>query len=140
MKFLRNILNKVENNFIGDGKLKRFYPMYEMIDTFLFTPSAQTQSAPYIRDNIDLKRSMVFVVLALLPAFLFGIWNVAHQVTPDSDFLTKLLSGAYIVLPIYVVVFTVGGICELLFALIRGHEINDSIKSLTIILLIVFQN
>ena len=125
MKFLRNILDNLEPHFTGDGKLKKFYPAYEMIDTFLFTPSSQTKSAPYIRDNIDLKRSMVFVVLALLPSFLFGIYNVAHQVTPETDFLTKLLNGAYIVLPIYVVVFVVGGICELLFALIREHEINE---------------
>ena len=73
MKFLRNILDKVEKKFTGDGKLKKFYPIYEMIDTFLFTPSVQTKAAPYVRDNIDLKRSMVFVVLALLPAFFFGI-------------------------------------------------------------------
>jgi len=125
MKFLRNILDSVEPQFTGDGKLKKFYPVYEMIDTFLFTPSSQTKSAPYVRDSIDLKRSMVFVVLALLPCFLFGIYNVAHQVNPSADFLTKLLNGAYIVLPIYAVVFTVGGICELLFALIRGHEINE---------------
>ena len=79
MKLLRNILDKVEGNFTGDGKLKRFYPVYEMIDTFLFTPSVQTKSAPYIRDSIDLKRSMVFVVLALLPAFFFGMYNVGYQ-------------------------------------------------------------
>ncbi len=125
MKFLRNILDSIEPQFTGDGKLKKLYPMYEMIDTFLFTPSLQPENAPYVRDNIDLKRSMVFVVLALLPCFLFGIYNVAHQVIPEADFFTKLLKGSYIVLPIYAVVFTVGGICELLFALIRNHEINE---------------
>ena len=108
MKFLRNILDDLESQFTGEGKLKKFYPMYEMIDTFLFTPSTQTRSAPYIRDSIDLKRSMVFVVLALLPCFLFGIYNVAHQVIPTASFLTKLLHGSYIVLPIYAVVFTIG--------------------------------
>jgi len=125
MKFLRNILDSIEPQFTGDGKFKKFYPMYEMIDTFLFTPSAQTKNAPYIRDNIDLKRSMVFVVLALLPCFLFGIYNVAHQIMPDADLMTKVIQGSLVVLPIYAVVFTVGGICELLFAIIRGHEINE---------------
>ena len=57
MKFLRNILDSIEPQFTGDGKFKKFYPMYEMIDTFLFTPSTQTKNAPYVRDSIDLKRS-----------------------------------------------------------------------------------
>ena len=83
MKFLRNILDNLEEHFTGDGKLKKLYPVYEMIDAFLFTPSSQTKNAPYIRDNIDLKRSMVFVILALLPAFFFGTYNVALQ---DSNF------------------------------------------------------
>ena len=125
MKFLRNILDSIEPQFTGDGKFKKFYPMYEMIDTFLFTPSTQTKNAPYVRDHIDLKRSMVFVVLALIPCLLFGIYNVAHQIMPDADFVTKIIEGSFVVLPIYAVVFTVGGICELLFALGRGHEINE---------------
>ena len=125
MKFLRNILDSIEPQFTGDGKFKKFYPMYEMIDTFLFTPSTQTKNAPYVRDSIDLKRSMVFVVLALLPCFLFGIYNVAHQIMPEADLMTKVIQGSLVVLPIYAVVFTVGGICELLFAIIRGHEINE---------------
>ena len=125
MKFLRNILDSIEPQFTGDGKFKKFYPMYEMIDTFLFTPSTQTKNAPYVRDSIDLKRSMVFVVLALLPCFLFGIYNVAHQIMPEADLMTKVIQGSLVVLPIYAVVFAVGGICELLFAIIRGHEINE---------------
>ena len=125
MKFLRNILDSIEPQFTGDGKFKKFYPMYEMVDTFLFTPSTQTKNAPYVRDSIDLKRSMVFVVLALLPCFLFGIYNVAHQIMPEADLMTKVIQGSLVVLPIYAVVFAVGGICELLFAIIRGHEINE---------------
>ena len=125
MKFLRNILDSIEPQFTGDGKFKKFYPMYEMIDTFLFTPSTQTKNAPYVRDSIDLKRSMVFVVLALLPCFLFGIYNVAHQIIPEADLMTKVIQGSLVVLPIYAVVFAVGGVCELLFAIIRGHEINE---------------
>jgi Na+-transporting NADH:ubiquinone oxidoreductase subunit B len=125
MKFLRNILDNIEPQFTGDGKFKKFYPMYEMVDTFLFTPSTQTKNAPYVRDSIDLKRSMVFVVLALLPCFLFGIYNVAHQIMPEADLMTKVIQGSLVVLPIYAVVFAVGGICELLFAIIRGHEINE---------------
>ena len=57
MKFLRSLLDNLESQFTGDGKLKKFYPMYEMIDTFLFTPSTQTRTAPYIRDSIDFDKS-----------------------------------------------------------------------------------
>ena len=85
MKFLRNILDKVEKNVTGDGKYKRLYPMYEMIDTFLFTPSSQTEKAPYVRDSIDLKRSMVFVVLALLPAFFLELIMLVTRIPLLAD-------------------------------------------------------
>ncbi len=135
MKFLRNILDKIEPHFVNDGKLKKFYPMYEMIDTFLYTPLENTKNAPHVRDAIDLKRSMVIVVLALLPAFFFGTYNVGLQealhvpgVTFENinfDFWTHFFAGLMTVLPIYAVVFTVGGFWEVVFAVSRGHEINE---------------
>jgi len=135
MKFLRNFLDSVEPHFINDGKLKKFYALYEMIDTFLYTPADNTISGPHVRDAIDLKRSMVIVVIALLPAFFFGTYNVGLQealhgtgVTFQNinlDFLTHFLIGLKTVLPIYAVVFTVGGIWEVVFAVSRGHEINE---------------
>ena len=135
MKFLRNFLDSIEPHFMNDGKLKNFYAMYEMIDTFLYTPSETTTSGPHVRDSIDLKRSMVIVVIALLPAFFFGTYNVGLQealhatgVTFQNinlDFLTHFLIGLKTVLPIYAVVFTVGGVWEVVFAVSRGHEINE---------------
>ena len=135
MKFLRNFLDSVEPHFINDGKLKKLYALYEMIDTFLYTPSDNTTSGPHVRDAIDLKRSMVIVVIALLPAFFFGTYNVGLQealhatgVTFENinlDFLTHFLIGLKTVLPLYAVVFTVGGIWEVVFAVSRGHEINE---------------
>ncbi len=135
MKFLRNFLDSVEPHFINDGKLKKLYALYEMIDTFLYTPSDTTTSGPHVRDAIDLKRSMVIVVIALLPAFFFGTYNVGLQealhatgVTFQNinlDFLPHFLIGLKTVLPIYAVVFTVGGIWEVVFAVSRGHEINE---------------
>ena len=135
MRFLRNFLDSIEPHFTNDGKLKNFYPMYEMIDTFLYTPAENTTSGPHVRDAIDLKRSMVIVVIALLPAFFFGAYNVGLQealhgngVTFQNinlDFLTHFLVGLKTVLPIYAVVFIVGGIWEVLFAVSRGHEINE---------------
>ena len=135
MGFLRRLLDSLEPHFINDGKLKKFYAMYEMIDTFLYTPADNTNSGPHIRDSIDLKRSMVFVVIALLPAFFFGTYNVGLQealhgsgVTFQNinlDFSTHFLVGLKTVFPIYVVVFTVGGFWEVVFAVSRGHEINE---------------
>ena len=133
MKFLRNFLDSIEHHFIDDGKLHKFYSVYEMVDTFLYTPSDTTKSGPHVRDAIDLKRSMVIVVLALLPSFFFGTYNVAYQELLNINngnlegitlnHINLFLTGLQTVLPIYIVVFTAGGLCELTFALIRGHEI-----------------
>ena len=135
MKFLRNILDSIEPHFLNEGKLRTFYPMYEMIDTFLYTPSDNTSSGPHIRDSIDLKRSMVIVVIALLPAFFFGTYNVGLQEAlhgsgitfqnVDYNFLMHFFTGLKSVLPIYAVVFMVGGLWEVVFAVTRGHEINE---------------
>ena len=135
MKFLRRFLDSLEPHFINEGKLKNYYAIYEMIDTFLYTPADNTISGPHVRDAIDLKRSMVIVVIALLPAFFFGTYNVGLQealhgseVTFQNinlDFLIHFLAGLKTVLPIYAVVFTVGGIWEVIFAVSRGHEIHE---------------
>ena len=134
MKMLRNYLDKLEPHFTNHGKLHRFYSAYEMIDTFLYTPSSQTKSSPHVRDAIDLKRSMVLVVIALLPAFFFGTYNVGLQealhlnpgsLITDFSYLDLFLKGSLTVFPLYAVVFTIGGICELIFSIIRGHEINE---------------
>ena len=135
MKFLRNILDSIEPHFLNEGKLKTFYPIYEMIDTFLYTPANNTISGPHVRDSIDLKRSMVIVVIALLPAFFFGTYNVGLQEAlhgsgitlenVDFNIIKHLLTGLKTVLPIYAVVFMVGGLCEVIFAVSRGHEINE---------------
>ena len=82
MKFLRNLLDKVEPNFTGNGKYAKFYPLYEMADTFLFTPADKTKNGPHIRDAVDLKRVMSFVVIAMLPALLFGIFIPVINVSP----------------------------------------------------------
>lgn len=135
MKFLRKILDSVEEKLFSKGKkLEKLYPLYDAADTFLYVPGKKTKKAPFIRDYIDLKRSMIFVVLSLLPCILFGIYNTGLQgalnthgeiFVSEMSFLSIFLSGALAVLPIYIVVFTVGGICEAIFAVSRGHEINE---------------
>ena len=129
MKFLRNILDKVGENFHEGGKLEKLYPLYDAIDTILYVPSETASNGPFVRDHVDVKRSMIFVVIALLPCLLFGIYNVGLQgagaLASEKSFFELFLSGAIAVLPMYAVVFAVGGLCEGLFAIIRKHEINE---------------
>ena len=125
LKFLRNILDKVEPNFTGNGKYAKFYPLYEMADTFLFTPADKAQNGPHIRDAVDLKRVMSFVVIAMLPALLFGIFNVGYQINPNGELKDIFLAGLKIVLPIILVSYSVGGFWEVIFAVVRKHEINE---------------
>ena len=129
MKFLRNILDKIEPKFEKGGKFEKFYPLYEMADTFLYTPKDKAKTAPFVRDNIDLKRTMILVVMALLPCLLFGVYNIGHQYSYfhglEYSLFDKIIEGLKCILPMYLVVFTVGGLCEVVFALIRKHEINE---------------
>ena len=125
MKFLRNLLDKVEPNFTDNGKYAKFYPLYEMADTFLFTPTDKTKNGPHIRDAVDLKRVMSFVVIAMLPSLLFGIFNVGRQVNPNASIMDMFILGLPTVLPIILVSYLVGGFWEMIFAVVRKHEINE---------------
>ncbi len=79
---LRKLLDNVEKKILSNDKLKKFHPLHDALDTFLYSKNSQTERAPYVRDSIDLKRTMILVVLALLPCFLFGTYNVGLQ-SPD---------------------------------------------------------
>lgn len=120
---------KVASHFKNGGKLARLYPLYEAGDTFARTPDEVTQSAPHVRDAIDQKRLMILVIYALMPCLLFGIWNAGHQFNLangiDATLKADLLRGSAMVLPIVLVSYLVGGIWEVLFAIVRRHEINE---------------
>ena len=124
---LRSLLDKAEKIILGNEKLKKFHPLHDALDTFLYSPNKQTKHAPFVRDSIDLKRTMIIVVLSLLPAFFFGTYNVGLQ-SPDvidKTIINCFLYGLQIVLPMYLVVFAAGGLFEALFAVVRNHEINE---------------
>ena len=135
MKILRNILDKAEGYFSKGSKYEKFWPLFDAPDTFLYSTNKTTKKAPFLRDQIDLKRSMFFVVLALIPCFLFGIFNVGLQnkistgLSMSQAFQVPLfeliLIGLLSVTPLYIITFTVGGICEAIFSVVRGHEINE---------------
>ena len=79
MKFLRDVLDRQEPHFMKGGKFEKFYALYEMIDTFLYTPGEVTKNASHVRDAIDLKRMMITVVVALTPAIIMALYNTGFQ-------------------------------------------------------------
>lgn len=129
MKIFRNLLDSVKPHFEKGGKLEKFYPAYDAFETFLFVPSHTTHSGAHIRDGIDMKRTMITVVISLIPCLLFGIWNVGHQhflASGESvDFIDKFLFGLSNVLPIIIVSYAVGLGVEFAFAIAKGHKINE---------------
>lgn len=130
MKFLFNFMDrKIAPLFEKGGKFERLYPLYEAGDTFHRTPADVTQEAPHVRDSIDQKRLMMYVIYALLPCLCFGIWNAGNQFNRansiDTSLSADLLRGAAMVLPILFVSYLVGGLWEVLFAIVRRHEINE---------------
>ena len=131
MKALFDFMDKnIGPLFEKGGKLERLYPLWEAGDTFNRTPGDVTPSAPHVRDSIDQKRLMIFVIYALIPCILFGIWNAGNQFNmnngvADATLMTDILRGATMVLPIILVSYAIGGIWEVLFAVVRRHEINE---------------
>ena len=79
MNFIRKNLDKIKKPFEKGGKLEKFYPAFDAFETFLFVPNHTTKSGSHIRDAVDLKRTMVTVIIALIPALLYGIYNTGYQ-------------------------------------------------------------
>lgn len=130
MKVLHNLLERIKPNFEKGGKLEKYWPVYDGFATFLFVPGHPVHSGgAHIRDGIDLKRTMNTVITALIPALLFGMWNVGYQhyiaLGIDATFLEQFIFGAIKVLPLVIVSYAVGLGTEFLFCIIRGHQINE---------------
>ncbi len=150
MKFLRNILDKNSKHFHKGGKLEKYYPLYEALDTILYSPGTPTRAASHVRDGVDLKRIMITVVVAMVPAIAMAMYNTGfqahHAITkgaaPLDSWQTNLftllggqfdptniafcvLHGALYFLPSLLVTFLVGGNIEVLSAILRKHDINE---------------
>lgn len=131
MKPLRKLLNKIKPNFEKGGKLEKFHPAFDAFETFLFVPDHTTASkGTHVRDAIDLKRTMILVVLSLVPCLLFGMWNVGHQHHQafgnlGTSILDNFIFGATKVLPLVIVSYGAGLTVEFIFAIIRKHTINE---------------
>lgn len=129
MKFLAEIVDKLEKNFEKGSKLEKFYPAFEAFQSFLFLPKTLTKKGPHVRDALDTKRYMSIVIVSLLPALLFGIFNVGYQAHMAAgqtlDFMPLMITGLKAVIPLVIVSYAVGLGWEFLGAIIRGHEINE---------------
>ncbi|GJJ81091.1 NADH:ubiquinone reductase (Na(+)-transporting) subunit B [Pasteurella canis] len=164
---LKHFLEKIEPAFLPGGKYEKWYALFEATATFLYTPGTVTHKASHIRDALDSKRMMVLVWLALFPAMFYGMYNVGAQailatdalgtleqsiannwqyalsnalgadLTTSAGVLSKMLLGATYFLPIYLTVFLVGGFWEVLFAMVRKHEINEGFFVTSILLALI---
>ena len=131
MKFLRDKIDQIKKPFEKGQKFEKYAPAINALDTFLYVPNHTTKHGAHIRDAVDLKRTMITVVLALVPALLFGIYNAGYQhfiqlndgVLPS--FMDIFLHGLWKVLPMIIVSYAVGLGIEFAFAIFRGHEVNE---------------
>ena len=129
MNFLRKIFAE-SGKLVEKGKpLSWAYPVWEAADTIFFSTNKQTSNGPHIRDNMDIKRTMFFVVIALIPCYIFGAYNIGYlnslSLDIERSLLANTLFGLTYVLPILIITFIAGAICELTFAIIRKHEVNE---------------
>ncbi len=126
---LRNFVDKIKPNFQKGGKLFFLHSTFDAFETFLFVPNKVTLKGSHIRDHVDMKRTMIIVILALVPALLFGMWNVGYQynlsIGETASVMNNFWYGFLRVLPLIVVSYIVGLGTEFVFAQIRHHEVNE---------------
>ena len=129
MNFLRKSLDNIKKPFGKGEKYERFAPAINAFDTFLFVPNHTTHKGAHIRDAVDLKRTMVTVIIALLPALIYGIYNTGYQYFIQTGeaftFLDAFIHGSWKILPMIAVSYIVGLTIEFIFAIYRGHEVNE---------------
>ncbi len=164
---LKNLFEKMEPAFHKGGKYEKWYTLFEATYTILYTPGTVTRKDSHVRDALDSKRMMIIVWLALFPAMFWGMYNVGHQallatnhlgtladtiannwhygfsdalgatLTADAGWGSKMFLGATYFLPIYLTIFLVGGFWEVVFAMVRKHEINEGFFVTSILLALI---
>lgn len=131
MKFLRNIFDSAHKTLNSSEKTKKFFPLIDAFDTLMFTPNHVTSNGSHVRDAIDLKRTMMLVIIALVPCLLFGIYNTGYQhfrvlgELENVSFWEIALKGSFVVLPLVVVSYASGLFVEFIFAIKNGHTVQE---------------
>lgn len=150
MKALERFLDKLAPKFLKGGSLERWYPVYEAIETILFASNRVTERAPHVRDAVDMKRVMTTVVISIIPCAIMAMWNTGFQANSalaamgidlpagwrgtimalvgcdPSSLISNFVHGSLYFLPIYIVTLVVGGFWEMVFNLIRSHEVSEA--------------
>ena len=129
-RMLEGLFDKYRPLFENDGKLAWAWPMFEGAETFFLTPDHRTRRGAHVRDPMDMKRLMIFVLYAMVPCILMGWYNVGYQGylaegVADPSLVDCLVRGAWHMFPIIVVSYAAGGLAELVFCVVRKHEINE---------------
>ena len=145
---LRNFFDRIEPSFEKGGKWERYFPLYEMVESFLYTPKTVTTVAPHARSYIDMKRIMTYVVLATIPCILMALYNTGYQTNmaiaemgasgwrasiiealgigfDANNVAANMFHGLLYFLPIYITTLVAGGVFEVIFATVRRHEVNE---------------
>lgn len=148
---LRSQLDRLERHFAKGGRYEKYGALFEMVDTLLYSPKDITAGAPHVRDAADLKRVMFFVVIAATPCVLMALWNTGYQANlvmagmnldsadgwrgsvlelfaigyDPASVIGSAIHGLLYFLPIYAMTLLVGGAWEVLFAVLRNHEVNE---------------
>ena len=148
---LRSYFNSIEPNFQRGGKYEKYYPIFEMVETIFFTSNTVTKVAPHARSFVDMKRVMTYVVISTIPCVLWALYNTGLQTNTalssldikeisswrislmqltgigldPQSLISNIFHGLLYFLPIYLTTLIAGGICEVTFATIRGHEVNE---------------
>lgn len=151
MARLRRFLDRIEPSFQKGGPYHKYFAVFEMVDTFLYSPADTTRGSPHVRDGIDLKRLMTYVVISTLPVILMMLWNTGHQANlamaemgmtqldgwrgaiisylgigfDPNSMSASMFHGLLYFLPIYLTTLLAGGAFEVLFAAVRNHEVNE---------------
>ena len=149
--WLRSVNESIKPRFMPGGTQAKWFPIYDAIENFIFSSTHKTTNPIHVRDSIDIQRIMVIVWLAAFPAMFFGMYNIGNQTLDylalvgsantndwhhvlinfvgysNDSFLTKMWVGAVYFVPIYAVTFAVGILWEILFAVVRKHEINEGL-------------
>jgi Na+-transporting NADH:ubiquinone oxidoreductase subunit B len=129
VKLLRKQLDKIKPHFQKGGRFEKLHSTFDAFETFLFVPDRVTDRGSHVRDPIDMKRTMIMVVVAMVPTLLFGMWNTGYQhhiaFGIEAGFWENFWFGFLRVMPIIIVSYVSGLAVEFIFAQIRGHEVNE---------------
>ncbi len=151
MSRLRRFLDRIEPQFQKGGPYHKWFAVFEMVDTFLYSPADNTRGSPHVRDGIDLKRLMTYVVISTFPVILMMLWNTGYQANSAmaamgmtelegwrgaiisfmgigfnaNSMTANMFHGLLYFLPIYLTTLIAGGAFEVLFAAVRNHEVNE---------------